>query len=322
MGLGVCSATRKEERKRFFSCAEHRPRLWPGPIYSSVIRRVSYRQGWTRSLAQTLRPAANQPLRARVRTLGFSGVTVANNHVLDHGEAYFVETVGLLREAGLDVFGLRVPSGALHCNAVVIESRGRRVGVLAYKWVSVDRFPAADKHVAQVHDVAVDYTLDRDRDRDRSRRLRAAHCNAKVIEDIRKLRPSVDHLVVMPHWRFEFVTTPPFGCTLEGRAFVEAGADLVVGRHAHAVQGYKRQSRGIIFYNMGKFLFDQADRASRQGTILTNEVGGAGHGRFRFDFTSQSTSCEIGRASSGVAGSLWIGVQSAIAVVPSDRNLR
>ncbi len=235
-------------------------------------------------------------LAAELRRLGFTGLSVANNHVFEHGEPCFTETVALLRDAGLEVFGLRDPTGEFHCKPVVVQVRGRKVGMLAYNWVAVDRFPEADAFIAQVHDGAVNYTWNRDPERDRSRRQVLASCNTEVCADIRKLRPSVDHVVVIPHWGFEFVHIPPFGCTLEGRAFVEAGADLVVGIHAHVVQGYERHLHGAVFYSLGNFLFDHHRRVPQPGAVLTYALGGPKPGEFHFDFTAQSASCEITEA--------------------------
>ncbi len=60
------------------------------------------------------------------------------------------------------MFGLRDRTGEFHCKPVVVEVRGRKVGVLAYNWVAADRFPPADDLIAQVRDGAVNYTWNRD----------------------------------------------------------------------------------------------------------------------------------------------------------------
>ena len=40
------------------------------------------------------------------------------------------------------------------------------------------------------------------------------------------------------------------------RAAVDAGADLVVGHHAHILQGIHRYNDGVIAYGLGNFLFN------------------------------------------------------------------
>ena len=107
---------------------------------------------------------------------------------------------------------------------------------------------------------------------------------------------TVDYVVVLPHWGFEYVHVPPFGCVLEGRSFVEAGADLVVGTHPHVLQGYERHLHGAVFFSTGNFLFDHFQRAPRPGAVLTCDLGGTSHGRFRQDFTAQDKSYRIREA--------------------------
>jgi poly-gamma-glutamate capsule biosynthesis protein CapA/YwtB (metallophosphatase superfamily) len=319
LGLGVCSATKKRGVSFPFA------RIASGLAGADIL--VGNLEGILSKRVDALtRPditfCGESAFASELRRLGFTGVTVANNHVLEHGEAYFSETVGLLRDAGLDVFGLRDKSGEFLCKPVVIERGGRSVGVLAYNWVSVDLFPAAEREIAQVHDGIVNYTWNRDAERDRSRQLRVAEGNAGVLADIRRLKPSVDHLVVIPHWGYEFVNVPPFGCTLEGRSFIEAGADLVVGTHPHVVQGYERHPHGTVFYSLGNFLFDQRERECRRGAVLTYSLGGPGHGDWRLDFTTQSTSCQISPAGPRDTELAARAVASSCAAIASPDNER
>ena len=319
LGLGVCSATRK--RGVSFPLSAVAPALAGADILVGNLEGIL-----SRRMDSLARPditfCGESAFAAELRRLGFAGVTVANNHVLEHGEVCFGETVTLLREAGLEVFGLRDRTGEFHCKPVVLEVRGGRVGILSYNWVSVERFPAADNLIAQVRDGAVNYTWNRDPARDRSRRQNIANCNVAVCADIRRLRPSVDHVVVIPHWGFEFVHVPPYGCTLEGRAFLQAGADLVVGVHPHAVQGYERHGRGSVFYSLGNFLFDQRERASRIGAVLTFALGGNRHGEFRLDFTTQSTSCQVAEAGPRDVAHMTRVVESSSAAITSSDSER
>jgi hypothetical protein len=182
----------------------------------------------------------------------------------------------------------------------------------------VDRFPEADRFIAQVRDGAVNYTWDRDPARDRARRANPDRCNTAVLSDIRRLRPSVDHLVVLPHWGFEFVNVPPFGCTVEGRAFIDAGADLVVGIHPHAVQGFQCHDRGTVFFSLGNFLFDHRRRRPRPGAVLTCDLGGSRHGQHRFDFTVQDSACRISPAPPDVEAAMRGVVDSSSRLIASD----
>ncbi len=317
LGLGVCSATRKHGLSFPFAGLA-------GVLDGADILVGNLEGVLSRRMDSLVRPditfCGESGFARELRRVGFTALTMANNHVFEHGEAYFTETIELLGDAGIDVLGLRDPSGQFYCKPVISTVRGLRVGILAYNWVSVDRLPAAGDFIAQIHDSAVNYTWDRDSKRDRARRIRGAECNADVHADIRKLRPSVDHVVVIPHWGFEFVHLPPFGCILEGRSFVEAGADVVVGVHPHVVQGYECYSHGAVFYSLGNFLFDQRDRACRRGMVLTYELGGLGHGKCRLDYTSQSTSCRLAKAAPRTAALVTRVVASSSAAIASPEG--
>ena len=50
---------------------------------------------------------------------------------------------------------------------------------------------------------------------------------------------------------------------------VEAGADLVVGNHAHVIQGYQNVQGIPVFYGLGSFVFDQSwSLETQQGLVL------------------------------------------------------
>jgi poly-gamma-glutamate synthesis protein (capsule biosynthesis protein) len=77
-------------------------------------------------------------------------------------------------------------------------------------------------------------------------------------EDVERLRPKVDLVVVMPHWGREYLAEPEPGQVDLARAAVDAGADLVVGGHAHWSKGIEVYEGAPIFYGVGNFLLDQS----------------------------------------------------------------
>jgi poly-gamma-glutamate capsule biosynthesis protein CapA/YwtB (metallophosphatase superfamily) len=77
-------------------------------------------------------------------------------------------------------------------------------------------------------------------------------------EDIQRLRPEVDVVVVIPHWGAEYVATPEPAQVGFAHAAIDAGADLLVGGHAHVPKGIEIYQGRPIFYGTGNFLFDQS----------------------------------------------------------------
>ena len=68
----------------------------------------------------------------------------------------------------------------------------------------------------------------------------------------------MNHLIVTIHWGNEYQHTANYGKQIEpGRAFVDAGADIVIGHHPHVVQNFEIYNNKLIFYSLGNFVFDQ-----------------------------------------------------------------
>src|SRR5215210_6760196 len=77
-------------------------------------------------------------------------------------------------------------------------------------------------------------------------------------EDIERLQPEVDLIVVSPHWGKEYIATPEPWQVDFAHAAVDAGADLLVGTHAHLPKGIEMYHGKPVFYGTGSFLFDQS----------------------------------------------------------------
>ncbi|MFH1218239.1 MAG: CapA family protein, partial [Candidatus Peregrinibacteria bacterium] len=71
-------------------------------------------------------------------------------------------------------------------------------------------------------------------------------------------KSNVDYTIVSIHWGSEYKHQPHSVDQVEaGRAFVDAGADLVIGHHPHVVQSFETYNGAFIFYSLGNFVFDQ-----------------------------------------------------------------
>ena len=77
-------------------------------------------------------------------------------------------------------------------------------------------------------------------------------------EDIKRLRPKVDLILVMPHWGKEYIATPEPSQVRFAHAAMDAGADLLIGDHAHWPKGIEVYKGKPIFYGVGNFLLDQS----------------------------------------------------------------
>jgi hypothetical protein len=165
---------------------------------------------------------------------GIDGVTLGNNHILDADYAGLEETLGHLDEAGIGHAGAGMDLASAR-EPMVFDLDGVKVGVLSYQGVPGYEWSWARKDTPGTAPLE-------------ERLMR---------QDVERLRGEVDVVVVMPHWGEEYAATPEPGQTEWARAAVEAGADAVVGGHAHWVKGMEIYEEQPVYYGVGNFLADQ-----------------------------------------------------------------
>lgn len=64
-------------------------------------------------------------------------------------------------------------------------------------------------------------------------------------------------VIVYPHWGPEYVETAPAVEVDAAAAFIDAGADLIIGAHPHVIQNVEVIDGVPVVYSLGNFLFDQ-----------------------------------------------------------------
>jgi len=176
---------------------------------------------------------------------GIELVNLANNHIFDYGEEGLFDTISYLDSAGVFHVGAgRTSAEARKPNLMKIK--GRRIGFLGY--YGGGEAPAAGRSTPGV-----------------------APRNLGVIrQDLKALRQvdSVDFVVVLLHWGTEKATMPDSGQQEFAHSVIDAGADAVVGHHAHVLQGIERYRNGVIAYSLGNFVFGGNSRDTYDTALL------------------------------------------------------
>lgn len=189
---------------------------------------------------------------------GLDAVCLANNHILDYDTENFLETMEILDDIGMKHFGggrdiheARTP--------LILEAGGIRVACLAYSefahpdlfWsVQYPRTFEAKEGVPGVTPIRKEY----------------------ISEDIARARQEADVVVTMFHWGAEDTHHPdPFWIDQVdiARFTVDAGADLVIGTHPHAVQGLELYNGKYIAYSLGNLVMDQRREFQKESVILS-----------------------------------------------------
>jgi hypothetical protein len=166
---------------------------------------------------------------------GIDGVTLGNNHILDAGVAGLKETRMHLENAGISYAGAGMDLAQAR-EPMIFELGDTKVGVLSYQGVPYYDWAWATETAPGT----------------------APLVQSVMKEDVERLQPKVDLVVVMPHWGKEYIATPEPWQVDFARAAIDAGADLFIGGHAHWPKGIEIYKGKPIFYGVGNFLFDQS----------------------------------------------------------------
>ncbi len=179
----------------------------------------------------------------------FELVTLANNHVLDHGPAAFRETLDLLDAQGIRTVGAGLDAVAAF-RPQVLDLGGVRVGVVNFS-------EGEDLTGAGPGPGVSGWDLDR---------------VAAILADLGR---TVDVRVVIFHGGVEYIPFPPPYVAAALRRLAAAGADLVVAHHPHVPQGVEIHGRTPICYSLGNFLFHQDTRLlhRKTGYLVRADLG-------------------------------------------------
>jgi poly-gamma-glutamate synthesis protein (capsule biosynthesis protein) len=195
-----------------------------------------------------------------MREAGFSVVSFAGNHCLDWGNEAFFETIDGLREHGMDVVGV----GANIAEArkpVIQERKGVPVAFLAYStilpqayWAEANRPGCAPMRAHTVYEA-----IEHDQPGTPARIHTYAHRDdlAAMESDIRAAKHQADVVVVSHHWGIHFVPYVLADYQPDvAHAAIDAGADMVLGHHAHILKAVEVYKGKPIFYSLCNFATD------------------------------------------------------------------
>jgi len=208
-----------------------------GPITDNQSVSVGSQPGSRNNFIFTFAPQ----ILAALKKANINLVNLGNNHILNFGVAGYQETKDYLEQANIRFFGQigeQVEAEEQYLSFIWRE-KGITIG-----FVNFNQFSGGK----------VEGEMD------------------VVLQEIKRLRPEVDWLVVYPHWGNEYVLEPNQVIKNWAQQFVDVGADLVIGAHPHVEQINEVYQGKEIYYSLGNLVFDQYFQPEvRQGLVLEIE---------------------------------------------------
>ncbi len=163
-------------------------------------------------------------------------INLANNHIGDYGDVAFEKTIEFLNDNNIAYFGAGNEKNNFN-NPAIVDFGGKKIALLGYCCPSMNAvFGGKVSNGSALLD------------------------QRKVLHDIDRCHAISNYIVINLHWGDENVRYPKPDDVQKARMFIDDGADLIIGHHAHVIQSFERYKSRYIFYGLGHFLFPYQDR--------------------------------------------------------------
>ncbi|MDI6817659.1 MAG: CapA family protein [Actinomycetota bacterium] len=177
-----------------------------------------------------------------MKAAGINLVSLANDRIMYFGDNGLRSTVNALNQAGIASAGAGNNSQEAYTSKI-INVKGKKVALLAFSDVT------ADGELATSDQAGTACFPERN----------------EISAIIREAAKESDYLIISCHWGEEFGDAIGEHQRRFARRAIDAGADIVMGHHPHAMHGIELYNGKLIAYSMGDFIF-------APGTIDYNET--------------------------------------------------
>jgi poly-gamma-glutamate synthesis protein (capsule biosynthesis protein) len=207
---------------------------------------------------------------------GFDVVSLASNHAMDWGEDALLDTVALFRDKGVQVVGAGRNLEEARRPAIV-ERNGVRIAVLAYCSILQTGYAAGHDKAGIAPLRAHTYYEPFDYQAGVPPRVVTVPYEedlAGMVEDIAAAKKTAQAVLLSLHWGIHFIPRmiADYQVTVANAAF-EAGADLILGHHAHAPKAIGTHRGKVCFYSLSNFIMSSTAKTPAQAAEFMKRYG-------------------------------------------------
>ena len=186
------------------------------------------------------------------KEMGVDLVSLANNHVYDYGEDGLLDTIKYLNEHDIPNIGAGKNIDEATKPYYFIA------GGYKFSFISASR---AEKNVvtpsAENNKPGIFWCYNPE----------------LLIETIKKEKEVSDFVILLIHWGREDSHELEEVQMETGKLYIDAGADIVIGSHAHMLQGFEFYNNKLIAYNLGDFIFNREIKDTGMLSVYINAIG-------------------------------------------------
>lgn len=219
------------------------------------------RKATTRKSAAELKAKKQFVLKAdpkhapSIAKAGFDFVGLANNHAMDYGMQGLDQMTTALAKNRISYSGAASSFADAASPVVIQTSNGVKVALVSFLAFQTERAlwkctyaTAGSAGVATLHEAMV---LDPKPPKSKKGSDPVLRITKKIVAELKQQAAVV---VVWLHWGVERKSLPELYQVRLGRAFIEAGADCVLGAHPHVLQGAEVYAGKPILYSVGNLV--------------------------------------------------------------------
>ena len=198
---------------------------------------------------------------------GFDVVSLASNHAMDWGEDALLDTVALFQKQGIQVVGAGRNLREARRPAIVERNRVR-IAVLAYCSILQTGYAAGRDRAGIAPLRAHTYYEPFDYQAGVPPRVVTVPYEedlAAMVEDLAAAKKTAHVVVLSLHWGIHFIprTIADYQVTV-ARAALDAGADLILGHHAHVPKAIGTHRGKVCFYSLSNFIMSSTAKTPAQ----------------------------------------------------------
>ncbi|MCI9151551.1 MAG: CapA family protein [Lachnospiraceae bacterium] len=168
--------------------------------------------------------------------MGTDIVSLANNHAYDYGPDALLDTMETLEHAGIPYVGAGENLAEAMMPSYFIAN-GRKIAI-----VSATQIERTLNYTRQATETEPGVLKTDDL--------------SKFLSVIETAQACADYVIVYVHWGTEQAAYFESDQTALAQAFVDAGADAIIGGHTHCLQGCQYMDGVPVIYSLGNFWFN------------------------------------------------------------------
>lgn len=194
-----------------------------------------------------------KPERLKIyEEMGVDLVTLANNHIYDYGKDAFLDALTHFDEYSLPYIG---------AGKNLDEARKPYYFIINGYKVGFVNATRAEKYILTPGAT------------DSSPGVFRCYDPTNFVETIKEVKKNSDYVIALVHWGREDSTVLENVQIETSKLYIDAGADVIVGSHAHILQGIDFYNGKAIIYNLGDFIFNHETKDTAIFSLKINDDG-------------------------------------------------